>query len=287
MKEFWPIWRPFENNTNSLLGGSMIFYNDHASTKGHLNLEKPGLLKGLIPEKLLTKACPLSLEDLALAHSQSFVNGVLLGDIENGFCNTRKEIAQTMPFLSGNLFAAAVESLLLKNINISLGDGGHHAKYELADDYCTINHLIVVAQKLKKLGIAQRIGILDYDFHYGDGTNQIIRQLGLDFIKHYSCGRDYFDKDQGKEFIHSIPLHLDLFSDCDILLYHSGADTLLGDRNGGYLSLGQFKMREQAVITLAQINNLPLAICFGGGYRDEATEVLDAHMITINLALAA
>ena len=41
---------------------------------------------------------------------------------------------------------------------------------------------------LRRERAVARVGILDFDQHYGNGTSQIIRELGLDWIEHYSAG---------------------------------------------------------------------------------------------------
>lgn len=50
---------------------------------------------------------------------------------------------------------------------------GHHARRERAAGFCLLNNVAVAALGLRAAGMAQRIAILDWDVHHGDGTQSI------------------------------------------------------------------------------------------------------------------
>lgn len=50
---------------------------------------------------------------------------------------------------------------------------GHHARRERAAGFCLLNNVAVGAMALRAAGLAQRIAILDWDVHHGDGTQAI------------------------------------------------------------------------------------------------------------------
>jgi acetoin utilization deacetylase AcuC-like enzyme len=50
---------------------------------------------------------------------------------------------------------------------------GHHARRERAAGFCLLNNVAVAAMALRAAGLAQRIAILDWDVHHGDGTQAI------------------------------------------------------------------------------------------------------------------
>jgi acetoin utilization deacetylase AcuC-like enzyme len=54
---------------------------------------------------------------------------------------------------------------------------GHHAGRNLIGGYCYFNNAAIVAQSLVDRG-AQRVAILDVDFHHGNGTQQIFWERG-------------------------------------------------------------------------------------------------------------
>jgi acetoin utilization deacetylase AcuC-like enzyme len=50
---------------------------------------------------------------------------------------------------------------------------GHHASEERAAGFCLINNVAVAVAGLRAGGLAQRIAIVDWDVHHGDGTQSI------------------------------------------------------------------------------------------------------------------
>jgi acetoin utilization deacetylase AcuC-like enzyme len=54
---------------------------------------------------------------------------------------------------------------------------GHHTGRNLFGGYCYFNNAAIVAQRLVSLG-AERVAILDLDYHHGNGTQQIFWERG-------------------------------------------------------------------------------------------------------------
>lgn len=50
---------------------------------------------------------------------------------------------------------------------------GHHARAARAGGFCLLNSVAVAVAGLRRRGLAQRIGIVDWDVHHGDGTQAI------------------------------------------------------------------------------------------------------------------
>jgi acetoin utilization deacetylase AcuC-like enzyme len=50
---------------------------------------------------------------------------------------------------------------------------GHHASEERAAGFCLVNNVAIAAAALRAAGAAQRLAILDWDVHHGDGTQAI------------------------------------------------------------------------------------------------------------------
>jgi acetoin utilization deacetylase AcuC-like enzyme len=50
---------------------------------------------------------------------------------------------------------------------------GHHAGVERAAGFCLLNNVAIAAAGLRAAGLAQRIAIVDWDVHHGDGTQAI------------------------------------------------------------------------------------------------------------------
>ncbi len=55
---------------------------------------------------------------------------------------------------------------------------GHHAARGMLGGYCYFNNAAIVAEWLRREGGAQRVAILDIDYHHGNGTQQIFWERG-------------------------------------------------------------------------------------------------------------
>jgi acetoin utilization deacetylase AcuC-like enzyme len=50
---------------------------------------------------------------------------------------------------------------------------GHHARRERAAGFCLLNNVAIAVAALRAGGLAQRVAIVDWDVHHGDGTQAI------------------------------------------------------------------------------------------------------------------
>lgn len=50
---------------------------------------------------------------------------------------------------------------------------GHHAQADQVDGYCFLNNVAVAAEHLRATGAAEKVAIIDWDVHHGNGTQQI------------------------------------------------------------------------------------------------------------------
>ncbi len=132
---------------------------------------------------------PLDVDEFVLAHDREYVEGVLSCRLENGYDNRSREFALALPWIAGSMVAAATHSFSTRELSFSPTSGAHHACYASGGDFCTFNFLVIAAIKVRQVG-AQRVGIIDLDYHYGNGTDDILERLGLAYIRHYSSGGD-------------------------------------------------------------------------------------------------
>ena len=50
---------------------------------------------------------------------------------------------------------------------------GHHAAARRAGGFCLLNNVAIAAEALLRSGAAERVAILDWDVHHGDGTQEV------------------------------------------------------------------------------------------------------------------
>ncbi len=225
-------------------------------------------------------------DEFCLAHDADYVRGVLALRRCNGFGNRLPEVARTLSWTSGAMLSAA-RAALVDGCAVAPVSGFHHACHAEGGGYCTFNGLIIAAQVLRRERAVARVGILDFDQHYGNGTSQIIRELGLDWIEHYSAGAWWDQAEQAEDFLAAIPNLLARFAACDVLLYQAGADPHHRDPLGGWLTTAQLRIRDRRVFETCRAMDLPVAWNLAGGYQTPLRKVLDIHDHTMLECLAA
>ncbi len=220
---------------------------------------------------------PASAEDLARAHLPAYVDAVLSCRVANGFGNRREAVAKSLPYTSGAMLAAAREALRNGRVAVAPCSGFHHAGYSHGAGFCTFNGLMVTAMALHSSGEARRVGILDFDQHYGDGTDHIIDRLCVDWITHYSAGQHYHFAVEAEPFLASIPALVASMKGCDVMLYQAGADPHIDDPLGGWLTTRQLFERDRLVFEAAAELGIPVAWNLAGGYQTPLRRVSLIH----------
>ncbi|WP_432744242.1 hypothetical protein ABXJ76_03795 [Methylobacter sp. G7] len=231
---------------------------------------------------------PVSIEQLYLAHDKDFVHNILSCRISNGFGNKNKDVADSLPHTTGAMLAAAQHAISTGGFACAPASGFHHATWGHAGGYCTFNGLMVTAMSLLKGRLAKKVGILDCDQHYGNGTDDIIDKLGVrNVVRHHSVGERSI---KPNAFFDKLSSLVTSFSDCDVLLYQAGADPHINDPLGGWLTTEELRMRDQIVFETAIDIGLPIAWNLAGGYQHDEQgtirPVLDIHDNTMRACLS-
>jgi len=231
---------------------------------------------------------PLTQEEISIAHDSQFVDDVLKLRRANGFGNKLASVASSLPYTAGSFFRAAEYALENNTAAMSPTSGFHHSGYDTCQGFCTFNGLMIAAMLLwQNLGV-NKVGIIDFDAHYGDGTADILTSIACaeDVVEHLTFGA--FAR-QGMNFdLWLDRLEADLiekFHGCDILLYQAGADPHIEDPLGGYLTTQQMKRRDDIVFKVAKKLNKPIVWNLAGGYQNPLQKVLDIHNNTLQACL--
>uniref|UniRef100_UPI004048B56F hypothetical protein n=1 Tax=Limnohabitans sp. TaxID=1907725 RepID=UPI004048B56F len=232
----------------------------------------------------VTAPRPVSRDQLVRAHLARYVDGVLDCSLANGFGNRSAQVAASLPYTCGAMLDACWTALDNGIGAVAPCSGFHHAGYGFGGGFCTFNGLMVAAQDVLTKNAAHKIGILDLDMHWGNGTQDIIDKLGLvSQVPHYS---QHHRAEEAERFLSGLAQQItQQFGDCDLLIYQAGADSHIHDPLGGYLSTAQMHRRDYIVFATCRHLHLPVAWNLAGGYqRDEQNSirpVLDLHDNTL------
>lgn len=262
-------------------------------------LPSPSARKPMVlAERLLKLGTPIrwiapeavGIDALKAVHDATMVDEILACKRKNGFGTISPRIARTLPYTSGAMLQAC--RLATADVPaVALVSGFHHASYDCAQMFCTFNGLLVAAVQLLRSSEKKRIAILDADYHYGNGTDDILDRLALrDQIWHYSFGLTYQNPEHAAAYIRKareLETSLRAFNP-DLIIYQAGADVHRDDPLGGVLTDREIKQREVIVFTIARDLQVPLAWNLAGGYRVEhdgdMTPVITTHLLAFAAA---
>lgn len=232
---------------------------------------------------------PAHPHDISLAHDPHYVAGILAGKLENGFRNKSKAIAGSLPYTVGSMVAATLRVAMLRNCGTvsaacSPTSGFHHAHYRSGGGFCTFNGLMIAAIRALKLKMAERIAILDFDYHYGDGIYSIVNDLGLhDRIRHFDAYSECSHERCADDLLSMIYPAIKRFADggVELILYQAGADQHKDDPLGGVFTTEQMRMRDKLVFQSCKQHGVAVAWNLAGGYQTPLSKVVGLHRNTM------
>lgn len=272
--------------------GIPVFYNSLMVSNGRSLSPSAGKPK-MVVEDWLARELDIDLADfspvirsaLRQVHDAKFVDGVLSGELPNGHGNHDAAVANSCLWTCGSMVAAAEEAMA-SGVACSPSSGFHHASYSDCHGFCTFNGLALAAvHMLDKHPGVHRVGILDMDYHFGDGTMNIIQQLAMtDQITQVSglSGDPW-------QILDDLPGIIDEM-ECDLLLYQAGADMHIDDPLGGLMDTDQLRARDTIVFRHCKRLKLPVAWNLAGGYQIDKSggiaNVLELHRNTMQACIA-
>ena len=157
----------------------------HDTGAGHP--ERPDRLRAIdqrlrddgLPDQLTTLMFePASVEDIRLVHDQPYADrlaqqcargGRFIDEPDSAICPESYDIA--LLATGGALAAAdAVMAGQVQNAFAALRPPGHHAESHQSMGFCLFNNIAVIAEHLIQRHGLERIAIVDFDVHHGNGT---------------------------------------------------------------------------------------------------------------------
>ena len=172
----------------------MIIYTHNDCLKkfnGNTHPERKERLESILSSikssnlKVKFKEAPLAdLETVSLVHPKQHIDQIFSNIPKEGIVGVEKEpYADTMLcpdsknaiLRSCGAGIAAVNDLMLKNERVfcAVRPPGHHAETVRANGFCFINNIAVAARYLQKQYKINKVAIIDFDVHHGNGTQEI------------------------------------------------------------------------------------------------------------------
>jgi acetoin utilization deacetylase AcuC-like enzyme len=214
---------------------------------------------------------PAGTEFICKAHNPVYVTDVLSLKADNGFGNRDPMVARALPYVVGSMVQAATSAALLRDTAAcSPTSGFHHAGFEWGGGFCTFNGLMVAAMHLLDAGLVKKLAIIDCDYHYGNGTDNIISRVGVpDRVFHWTSYSKYNGPRDATAFLRHLPMvvkEAKAFG-AEVVLYQAGADQHINDPLGGMLTDAQLAKRDRLLFRACRDAGISVAWNLAGGYQ--------------------
>ena len=225
--------------------------------------------------------------DFELAHDPEYIRGIFSGKIKNGFGTTSSDVNESLRYSNASLWHAVELAFTFGGAVCSPTQGFHHARYDSAFGYCTFNGLVIAAIKALKAKLTTHVAIIDGDGHFGDGTHQIIKKLGLERqITHVTRdemgdgAKPSWDHRMWEQYTKDLIEH----TGAGIIVYQAGADAWIDDPYGaGYLTMEGLAHRDRGIFTAAKTAEVPLVWNLAGGYAEDMQDTINIHLQTLRI----
>ena len=251
---------------------------------------------------------PIAKELLLLAHDGAYVDRFLAGELTDkeekriGLTPWTPAMIERTQVLMGGAVEATTHALQHGGITGNMAGGTHHAHRDFGSGYCVFNDLAVCAlHALENLNI-ERVAIVDFDVHQGDGTATILADEPRALTISVHCSTNFpFRKsvsdhdlpvppESGDEvYLNTVQKALDICEafEPDLILYQAGVDGLEADALGKLnVSREGMSKRNRLVFEAAHAQNIPLVVFMGGGYAKPIDASLDAFYDLFTEAVA-
>lgn len=261
-----------------------------------------------MPWARLAEPSPLTMEDLARVHTREYIDAVRTGE-PRALAESQKFPWSPQLFpsvcLTGGGCLAAARQALRDGASAALVSGFHHACADHGEGFCTFNGLVVAADALLAAGEIRRVGVLDLDLHYGNGTAQLaatrphlfqVSVYGNDYcantpyrdvsVRRHEDGENHrsFALPAGCDratLLATLEHALPLLRGLDLLLFQAGADPYFEDPYSPLkLDHADLLERDRLVFEFTRAEKIPVAWVLAGGYTKDVQKVVRVHLNT-------
>ena len=291
-----------------------VYYSDHYTIdlpEGHrFPMRKYRMLRyallerGIIREDELCDAEPIPREDLLLAHTERYIDGVLTGTLDRleqrriGFPWSPALVLRSLATVGGCL--ASARAALEDGISGNLAGGTHHALRDAGEGFCVFNDIAVSTLKLMQEERIRSTVIIDLDVHQGNGNSDIlggrpdVTIFSMHGAKNYPFRKvpstidiDLPDGTDDATYLRILAEHLPFLLDGapDLVFYQCGVDPLVHDALGRLsLTFEGLRERDRMVIQACRDRHIPIMLALGGGYADPIEHTIEAQCGTYEVA---
>ncbi len=206
-----------------------VYASDPAAAEGRIE----AVLREIEGEYEFIEPEPASEDDLKRVHTKSHIDSVK----RNPSLYEVAKLAAGGAIKAGELAMEGDPSFGL------IRPPGHHAGTNSAWGFCYFNNMAIALAKLKEQGRIKSSLILDFDLHFGDGTNTIFANSKIRYFQPKSKERE--------AFLEEIETNLWGEMEYDILAVSAGFDRHLEDW-GGQLSTEDYHVIGKLIKEAAQ-----------------------------------
>ena len=147
-----------------------------------LAIEQELKARHLWDQLIHVNGCEASIPDILRAHSKGYVDQLHLIQPEHGHIYVDEDTPMSPGTLAAALWSAgsatsALDALIHNQYEqafVATRPPGHHAEHRKAMGFCFFNNVAIAALRAAEQHHLQRIAILDFDAHQGNGTIDIL-----------------------------------------------------------------------------------------------------------------
>ncbi len=195
------------------------------------------------------------------------------------------------PFLyaTGGTVAAACWAAAERGIGLNLGGGFHHAQVDKAEGFCAIADTAIAIRALQRDGRAERVLIVDLDYHHGNGNAEIFSEDESVFTfsvhagnwcwinKHNNRDVELPSHTTDEQYLAALDAHLPgIVREFrpDFAVYIAGSDPFIEDALGDFdLSEEGMLARDRYVTREVWQRGIPMVVVIAGGYGEASWRI--------------